>query len=243
MFAIDHAATALVIKRKFPDSPLPLLLVSVQLSELLWVALNLLGIEKVTTERAVHSVADIHLAFMPWSHSVVTMLGLAAAVWLASRALGRPRLGLVLGIGVASHLVLDLLTHDHDLAIAPGIGGHLGLGLYGSAPMVAFALELAYGILCWWVFRGSRALLAVVVGFNLADVTFFSAALPGPEELLANHPLGLVGIVLAQIVVTLLVVGVLATSSPGDHRRAGWTESARRAWRPGGSCVNPLRGP
>jgi hypothetical protein len=214
MFAIDHAATALLLKRKFPDSPLPLLLVSVQLSELLWVALNLLGIEKVTTEPAVHSVSDIHLAYMPWSHSVVTMLGAAVLVWIAFRAIGRPRLALALGIGVASHLVLDLLTHDHDLAIAPGVAGHLGLGLYGSAPMAAFFLELVYGILCWRIYRGGRALFGVIVGFNLANITFFSAALPGPEELLANHPTGIVLVVFAQIVATLVLVGTFATSHP-----------------------------
>jgi hypothetical protein len=232
MFAIDHAATALVIKRKFPDAPLPLLLLSVQLMELLWVALNLAGVERVTTEPAVHSVADVHLAYMPWSHSVGTMLAVALLVWLAARAAGQPWLGLALGLGVASHLVLDLLTHDHDLAWAPGLGGHLGLGLYGAAPMAAFVVELAYGVLCWWIYRGGRALLAVIIGFNLANVTFFSAAIPGPEELLANRPTAVVLVVLAQILVTLLLVGRLAhprsqgqpVNMPGSPgRRSGLT--------------------
>ena len=210
MFAIDHAATALVLKRRWPDAPLPWLLVSVQLMELAWVVLNLLGVERVSTAAAVHSVADLHLESMPWSHSVATMLGAAFLVWIGLRLAGLRQLGLALGLGVASHLILDLLTHNHDLALAPGLPAHLGLGLYGSAPMVAFLLELAYGVLCWWIFRGSRTLLAVILGFNLANVSFFSAALPGPEELLANHPTAVVLVVLAQIVVTLLVVGWLA---------------------------------
>ncbi len=192
------------------DAPLPLLLVSVQLMELLWVALNLLGVERTTTAPAVHSVADIRLAFMPWSHSVATMLGTALLVWLVFWLAGHRRLGLALGFGVASHLVLDLLTHDRDLVLAPGIDVRVGLGLYGSAPMVAFFLELAYGVLCWRMFRGSRALLAVIVGFNVANVSFFSAALPGPEELLANRPTDLVLLVLVQIVVTLGLVLRLA---------------------------------
>lgn len=90
--------------------------------------------------------------------------------------------------------------------LAPGINFRVGLGLYGSAPMVAFFLELSYGVLCWRIFRGSRALLAVIVGFNVANLSFFSAALPGPEELLANHPTALVLLVLVQIVVTLGLV-------------------------------------
>jgi hypothetical protein len=174
------------------------------------VALNLLGVEWLTTEPTVRSVADIHLIDMPWSHSVVTMLGAALLVWPVVRALGHPRLGIALGLGVASHLVLDLLTHDHDVAIAPWVGGHLGLGLYGSAPMAAFVFEVAYGILCWRIFRGRWWLLVVIVGFNLANITFFSATLRGPEELLEGHPTAVVLVVFAQIVATLILVGILA---------------------------------
>lgn len=221
MFAIDHAATALVLKRRWPDAPLPMLLASVQLMELVWVALNLLGVERVTTASAVHSVADVRLEFMPWSHSVATMLGAALLIWLVARLLGHPRLGLALAAGVASHLVLDLLTHDRDLALAPGLDILLGLGLYGLAPMLAFAVELAYGVLCWRIFRGSGALLAVIVGFNLANLSFFSASIPGPEELLAGHPAAVVLVVFAQIVVTLTLVGRLArTSAPARAGRA-----------------------
>jgi hypothetical protein len=90
--------------------------------------------------------------------------------------------------------------------------------------MAAFLLELAYGIACWRVFRGSRTLLAAILPFNLANVTFFSAALPGPEELLARHPAALARLVLAQIVVTLVVVGVLARSG---SRAAASAEPSR----------------
>ena len=40
MFAVDHAATALIIKRRFPSVSMTPLLVSVQAMELAWVALN-----------------------------------------------------------------------------------------------------------------------------------------------------------------------------------------------------------
>jgi hypothetical protein len=36
MFAVDHAATALLIKRRFPAVPMTPLLVSVQAMELAW---------------------------------------------------------------------------------------------------------------------------------------------------------------------------------------------------------------
>src|SRR6476646_8815096 len=50
MFAIDHAATALLIKHRYPSVPMAPLLVSVQAMELAWVGLNYLGIERTTTE-------------------------------------------------------------------------------------------------------------------------------------------------------------------------------------------------
>src|SRR5436190_2183144 len=109
------------------------LLVSVQAMELAWVGLNYLGVERTTTEPAVRSVADIHLSYMPFSHSVATAVAAALCAWL------------ILG--------------------------------------------------------------------NLANVSLFSAAIPGPEQFLAGHPLAVVTLVLAQIVTTLALIGWLANSS------------------------------
>jgi hypothetical protein len=45
MYAINHAATALLIKKKQPTAPILLLLISVQLVEIFWVIFNYLGWE------------------------------------------------------------------------------------------------------------------------------------------------------------------------------------------------------
>lgn len=216
MFAIDHAATALLIKRRFPAEPIVPLLLSVQLMELLWVLFNLLGIERTTTDAAVQSVANIHLAYIPYSHSVVTSLGLALLAWLLLRfGFHRPKLGWACAFGVISHLVLDLFTHAHDIAIAPGVGGvKLGLGLYSAFPIGAFILELLYGVLCWWVYKGGKALLATIVIFNVANLSLLSAAVPGPEALLANRPTAIVLVIFVQIVVTLFLVGWFSLRPP-----------------------------
>src|SRR4030095_12157446 len=227
MFAVDHAATALIIKRRFPSVSLTPLLLSVQAMELAWVGLNYLGVERTTTEISVHSVADIHLAYMPFSHSVATAAAGALLAWLfVDKGLRRPLLGRAIGIGIFSHLVLDLVTHARDIALWPGTSWPaLGLGLYCRAPMWGFALEMAYGLFCWWMYRGRRSLLAVIVLGNLANITLFSAAIPGPEEYLAGHPLMVVTVVFIQIVVTLTLVGVLAKrtaqGNPFERRRPG----------------------
>ena len=209
MFAINHAATALLVKRRFPEQPIMWLLVSVQLMELAWVLLNLLGVERTTTEASVQSVADIHLAYMPYSHSAATMLGAAFLAWLICRVgLKRPRLGIAIGVGIASHFFLDLITHAPDLALAPGLDSpKLGLGLYAAMPLGAFVLELVYGVLCWWIYQGGKALLAVIVLFNAANLSLLSPGVPGLESMLANRPTAIVLVIMVQIVVTLFLVG------------------------------------
>lgn len=212
MFAIDHAATALLLKRRYPSVPMAPLLLAVQAMELTWVLLNYLGIERTTTEPVVRSVADIHLTSMPYSHSVGTALGAALLAWIVIEfGFGRRLLGRAVGLGIASHLVLDLLTHAHDVVLWPGRASpKLGLGLYEAAPFAAFVVELAFGVACWRIYRGGRALLALIVVGNLANLSLLSVAVPGPEAVLAGRPLVIVSVIAAQIVVTLVLTGLLA---------------------------------
>jgi hypothetical protein len=212
MFAVDHAATALLLKRRFLSVSLTPLLVSVQAMELAWVALNYLGLERTTTAETVRSVADIHLASMPYSHSVGTAIGAAVLAWLIiERGFGRALLGRAVGFGIVSHLILDLATHGHDIVLWPGLPDpKLGLGLYAAVPMLAFLVELIYGTFCWCVYRGGRGLLALITIGNLANLSIFSANIPGPEQYLAGRPLLLVTFIFVQIVVSLVLVGILA---------------------------------
>jgi hypothetical protein len=118
MFAVDHAAAALLIKRRYPSVSLTPILVSVQAMELAWVGLNYLGIERTTTEATVHSVADNHLAYMPYSHSVGTAVYAPVLAWLIiEKGFGRAALGRAVALGIVSHLILDLATHARDIVL------------------------------------------------------------------------------------------------------------------------------
>jgi hypothetical protein len=227
MFAINHAAAALAIKHKYPSVSLIWLLISVQLMEFMWVAFNYLGIERTTTDDAVAFVGDIHLTHMPWSHSVATMLFVAVLAWLIlGKVLDKGKLGAAVGIGIASHLVLDLLTHQPDLQLAPFVSEpKLGLGIYGAAPLAAFAFELGFGVWCWWYYGGGRALLAVIVLFNVANISMFAAAIPGPETLLAHRPALITTLIFMQILVTLALVGYLARTQAVSPEPADVTAS------------------
>lgn len=208
MFAINHAATALVIKKNYPQAPMWLLLISVQLMELVWVALNYLGIEYSTTENTVSSVLDVHLTHMPYSHSIFSTLIVATIAWLViNKGFNKPKIAIATTIAIVSHIVLDLLTHCQDIELVPFMNlDKLGVGLY-AVPLAAFIVETLYGISCWWVYKGSTSLLIAIFAFNLANFTFFSTEFIGPESWLANQPLLLTTTVFVQIVVTLMMVG------------------------------------
>ncbi len=60
----------------------------------------------------VSSVVDVHLAYMPFSHSMVSavLIGLIAGVGLW-RWSGSSAIGWAVGLGVIFHILLDLVTH------------------------------------------------------------------------------------------------------------------------------------
>lgn len=189
MNAASHAITSLVIKKYFPDVPLMPLLISVQLMDLMWIALNLIGVEKTTFSAEVNSLADIHAVHMPFSHSLAFTLAWASLAWLiAAKVLHQPRWGLPLFCGVISHVVLDVMTHAKDIEIVPFSGlPALGTGL-NNIPIAAFALEMAYCIFCWLIIKGSKTMLAVFLFLTISSATFYFPHIAGPEQLFATHP-------------------------------------------------------
>ncbi|MBV9172404.1 MAG: hypothetical protein JOZ81_20205 [Chloroflexi bacterium] len=204
MYAINHAATALLFKKHYPDLRLLWLLLAVQFVEVLWVVFNYLGIERTILVGGV-----TRLAYMPYSHSVVMMLFWAVLAW-ALFALGfrQATLGLALGLAVGSHLVLDLATHQQDIALAPGLESiKLGSGLYG-VPLLAFIVETAYGIGCWWVYRGRWSLLAAIIIFNVINLPLFFAAggTPDPNAPSSDTNYLAVTVVFIEILVTWFFV-------------------------------------
>jgi hypothetical protein len=58
--------------------------------------------------------------------------------------------------------------------------------------------------------RGREAQHKVAL-FNIANLSLLSPTVPGPESLLANRPTTIVLFILAQIVVTLFLVGIYAS--------------------------------
>ncbi len=215
MHAMNHAVTALVVKKHFDRVSLVWLLISVQVMELAWVALNWAGVEYITTEPEVHTIADVHLTHMPYSHSILGAAMLAGTAWLVlDRIANKPRVAVAVAIGILSHLVLDLLTHVPDIAIAWfGTDVELGTGLY-ALPIAAFVVEAAYGLAVWRYVRGSVGLLVAIAVFQLGTFSAHVTWLSGIEAGLADNP-GIAAIAVAtQIAITLPLVYWLGRARP-----------------------------
>lgn len=189
MNGVNHAATALLVRRRWPELPLWVVVLCVQASDLLWAGLVLTGSEWVRYGDPVRSLRDVHLVHMPYSHALLSAGVLALAGAGVAVAAGKRR-GLAIGIGVAllSHIVLDLAVHLPDIQLLPWRESpRLGSGLYGI-PVWAFVVEVGYMLLAWKVGRGSRALLVALVLLNLTLVSVYVPAIGGPEGLFPRYP-------------------------------------------------------
>jgi len=140
MFA-GHYAPAYAIKRGFPEAPLWALFLAVQAVDVLFFVLVPLGIERMAIRPGMSGPLAMDLQHLPYTHSLVAALLYAAICIVAGRLAGRPRLGLAIGLAVASHWFADLLVHTPDLHLGFGESPRLGLGLWRN-PLLSNALEI-----------------------------------------------------------------------------------------------------
>jgi hypothetical protein len=130
---IGHYAVALAAKKAAPNTSLGTLVISVQLVDLLWPIMMLLGLEHVRIDPGNTVVTPLNFYDYPITHSLIGAVGWSVGFGLLYYAIRRYKRGaLVLGLGVFSHWILDLITHRPDLPL--GIGGNVlfGLGLWNS---------------------------------------------------------------------------------------------------------------
>jgi hypothetical protein len=175
---LGHLGVGLAAKRAAPHASLGTLLLAALLVDLVWPVLLLAGVEAVRIDPGNTAVTPLDLVSYPLTHSLATGVGwgaLLALVYLAGRRYGRG--ALVVGLLVASHWVLDLVSHRPDLPLYPG-GPAVGLGLWGSLP-ATLAVELgvfALGVGLYlaatrpldrtgrWALAGLVALLLAIYG-------------------------------------------------------------------------------
>lgn len=144
---------------------------AVQLLDILWAPLVILGIEQVRIVPEFTQSNHFDLHHMPYSHSLVMALFWSAASGLAYWGLQRRKQvvsAIVFATLVFSHWVFDFLTHIPDLPIWFA-GPKVGLGLWENRPL-SFLLEIllfAAGLLYFLFKTSSRSVWGRISGAAL----------------------------------------------------------------------------
>lgn len=179
---IGHYAVAFGSKRAATRASLGAMFAAAQLADLLWPIFLLAGVERVEIEPGATAFTPLQFTHYPWSHSLAMLVlygligGIAYGAWKKDR-----RAGLVIGLLVVSHWILDYVTHRPDVPLYPGGTGRYGLGLWNSVN-ATIALESAIFLAGLWGYLttthardrigslGVWALVALLVLVNFANI-------------------------------------------------------------------------
>ena len=139
---VGHYGVAFIAKAKAKEIPLWQLFIAVQLVDVAWSILILLGLEKARIVPGITKSLPLDLYYMPYTHSLVAAVVWSVAALVAYRVLrpsGARAAGVVLGLAVLSHWLLDLFVHRPDLPLWDDMT-KVGFGLW-NYPLPAYLLE------------------------------------------------------------------------------------------------------
>jgi len=130
---VGHAAVALIGKTRAPKVSLGVFMAAAFWLDLLWPLLLMAGLEVVRIDPGNTAFTPLSFDSYPWSHSLLMVLVWSAfaaglVVWRSRGAAA----GLIVGLLVLSHWVLDAITHRPDLPLWPGASPLVGLGLWNA---------------------------------------------------------------------------------------------------------------
>jgi membrane-bound metal-dependent hydrolase YbcI (DUF457 family) len=173
---LGHFAVGLAAKQVTPYTSLGTLVIAAQLLDLLWPTFLMLGLEQVRIDPGNTAVTPLAFEHYPWTHSLAMTLVWAVAFAALYAVFRRyPRGAWVVAAAVASHWLLDFITHRPDLPIVPGVRHRFGLGLWHSVP-VTVAVEASMFAGGIWLYArstepvdrlGTYGLAAFTVGLTL----------------------------------------------------------------------------
>jgi hypothetical protein len=181
---IGHYAVGFAAKRAAPKTSLGLLIGSTVLLDLLWPVFLLLGWEQVRVVRGATPFLNLDFVDYPISHSLTATIGWAVLAGGVYWTVARYRAGAIwIAIGVASHWVLDFISHRPDLPLWPG-GPKVGLGLWNSTFQTIAVEEamLAVGLWIYVVHTSPRDPIGRwgFLGFLVFTLGIYAASIASP---------------------------------------------------------------
>lgn len=134
---VGHLALAFAAKQRTPRISLGVLVGACAWLDLIWPPLLLLGLERVRVDPGNTPFTPLAFDSYPWSHSLAMVLLWSLLAGLGARAIYKDtEAGVVVGLLVLSHWVLDAISHRPDMPLWPGATSpRLGLGLWNSIPL------------------------------------------------------------------------------------------------------------
>src|SRR5262249_2739099 len=114
---VGHYGVGFAGKKNAPSTPLWMLFLAVQLLDVIWAPLVLLGIEKLSIVPGITKSNALFLYYMPYTHSLVAAVLWSAVAFVVYRFFAgreKEREALVVAVAVFSHWVLDFLVHRPD---------------------------------------------------------------------------------------------------------------------------------
>jgi hypothetical protein len=179
---IGHFAVAFATKKVAPRASLGTLVLAAAFLDVVWPVLVLLGIERFRIAPGFTAVNPFDFTYYPWSHSLVMTVLWSLLFALAYFAASRDRAGAVwVGLAVASHWLLDFISHRPDMPLYPGGGAKLGLGLWQSVP-ATFSVEglmFAAGIAIYTRATKSRDRIGAIAWWAMVGL-LLALYIPGP---------------------------------------------------------------
>ena len=155
---VGHYAASLALKKFETRASLGVLFLAVQLVDIVFFPLVLLGIERINLIENFTQSTHFELVYMPYTHSL-----LAAFLW-AGAAYGLFRwiivkknsVAIVVALAVFSHWVFDLVVHTPDLPLWSDTSLKVGFGLWNNA-VATYTLEAIILIAALWIYLGSTS--------------------------------------------------------------------------------------
>lgn len=178
---VGHYAVGFALKRRFREIPLWLLFVSVQIVDMLTFSFVLLGIERIKYTPSENPFLRTIIEYVPYSHSLLANVLLAAIVILTFWKLKGRTWGIVLSVSVLSHWFLDAMVHTSAIPVIHD-SLKVGLGLW-RFPTLAFIAEWGALLFTGWVLlKDVREKKRLVILIGLLSMGFAAMFLAPDAE-------------------------------------------------------------
>jgi hypothetical protein len=141
---VGHFAIGVTIKSVSPRTPTLPIMLGVGFMDIVDGLLIIAGVDRVTPDLNSGPYLFFDLTFIDWDHSLLMAI-LLSVLW-AGLFWRDKRTAWIAALAGFSHFLADWPLHNHDLALYPYSGGHLGYGLWGRLGTTSWLLEGAFSL-------------------------------------------------------------------------------------------------